>query len=347
MTDMSLLETSYSAQPKVDRESNVIRNVKVLGRTSRNGRVYSDKALDEAVGLYGDISVNFDHPDRKTPERERLFEEGLGWLTNARRDKDGVYADLNYYKSHPLAEMVCEAAERAPNQLGLSHNANGPTSRRGGRDVVESITKVISVDVVRRPATNKSLFESEGSTMKLEEFLGTLDKDSADRQLLETFAEGEVDIEIPSDADTDQAMKSVISKLLEGDGQLIPLLEKAAEKPESATSVVKPEASMTPDKASAVKTLQEQVDGLVSENERLKAERAATELLESASIEPTPTKILALVRTETQAERESLIEEWPTRDDRRRPAIVSAYDGSEGYDDDWKPGESLREAFAE
>ena len=47
------LSERVTSQPgRVDREAGVIFGVKIIGRHSRNGRTYSDRALSEAVNLY-------------------------------------------------------------------------------------------------------------------------------------------------------------------------------------------------------------------------------------------------------------------------------------------------------
>lgn len=163
---MRLLETTICEQATVDAQAGVIRGVKILGRESSNGRVYSDRAMDSAARLYENIGVNINHTDRSQPDRDRQLEEAFGFLSNVKREKDAVFGDLHFLKSHPLAAVVIEAAERMPNQLGLSHHAEGKVVREGGRAVVEDVEKVFSVDLVRNPATNRGLFESEKPPMK-------------------------------------------------------------------------------------------------------------------------------------------------------------------------------------
>src|SRR5262245_2140459 len=123
-TATPLLEIAYSTAHKVDREAGIIRAVKILGRESRNGRSYSDEALTQAVRLYEGLGVNIDHPQSKAVA-DRKFADGFGYLRNVRRQDDGVYGDLVFLKSHVLAEQICEAAERMPQQFGLSHHAEG------------------------------------------------------------------------------------------------------------------------------------------------------------------------------------------------------------------------------
>jgi hypothetical protein len=160
MSVMQFLETVYSDSPAIDKENGVVRGVKVLGRESANSRTYSDQAMDDAARLYEGTEVNIDH-DRKEPHRERGLLEGFGVLKNVSRKSDGVYADLHFLKSHPATNLFLERADRFPDKIGLSHNADGKANRKGGRLIVESISRVNSVDVVRNPATNKGLFESK------------------------------------------------------------------------------------------------------------------------------------------------------------------------------------------
>jgi hypothetical protein len=158
MPTANLFERVTSDSSRVDRASGVIRGVKIIGRVSKNNKEYSDDALNQAVGLYEGVSVFIDHPDRRNPSADRSVRDKFGELRNVRRQGDGVYGDLHYLKAHPVAEQVCESAERGF-RIGLSHNAQGRIVNRGGRSVVESLECVRSVDVVVNPATNRSLFE--------------------------------------------------------------------------------------------------------------------------------------------------------------------------------------------
>lgn len=156
-----LLEITFSETPQVDREAGVIRGVKILGRTSRNHRVYTDAALNQAAYLYEGLAVNLDHPAPSQAGAGRAVAEGFGWLTSVGVREAGVFGDLHYLRSHPQAEMIAEAAERNPRRFGLSHNALGQVRHRDGQCIVEAIDKVHSVDIVQNPATSSGLFESE------------------------------------------------------------------------------------------------------------------------------------------------------------------------------------------
>lgn len=158
-----ITEAVCGSPSKVDREAGVISGVKILGKESKNGREYTDAAMEEAARLYEGAKVNIDHR-RENPKAERGFLEGFGELRNVTRKSDGVFGDLHFLKSHPAADAVCESAERFPNQFGLSHDADGEVANRDGKWIVESVKQVHSVDVVGRPATNAGIFESIDQT---------------------------------------------------------------------------------------------------------------------------------------------------------------------------------------
>jgi hypothetical protein len=157
-----LVEITRSSALRVDRDAGVIHGVKVLGLVSANGRRYSRGAIEKARPLYEGTPVNIDHPHAAQPDERRRLADRLGRLENIRATDAGLFADLHYLKSHPLAEMTAEAAERMPETLGLSHNAVGRIVQRQQETIVEEIMQVRSVDVVSDPATTKSLFEERG-----------------------------------------------------------------------------------------------------------------------------------------------------------------------------------------
>jgi hypothetical protein len=143
---------------KVDRDGHVVNDVRVCGLKSGNGREYSRDALRNAVQLYEGSRVYFDHPEGKSNARQ--FRERFGRLKNVRAAEDGgLIANLHYNPAHPLADQFLYLAENDPANMGLSHNAEGSGRKTRGGVLVESITKVHSVDIVDGPATNYSLFE--------------------------------------------------------------------------------------------------------------------------------------------------------------------------------------------
>lgn len=158
-TRQPLREQTASPSARVDRSAGVIFGVKVLGLESANGRRYTPECLKKAVRLYQKRSVRIDHP--ANPDDQRPTSSVFGWLEAIELKADGLYGDLHFLKSHPMAGRVCEVAERNATLLGLSHNAEGSGQVVEGVFVVEEITEVRSVDVVADPATTRGLFESK------------------------------------------------------------------------------------------------------------------------------------------------------------------------------------------
>lgn len=153
--------TNANGDLKVNRKQGVIQNVKVLGLVSENGRRYLPEAIKSAADLYEGVRVNVDHPDGK-PTDQRSAYDRFGKLENIRWvEGEGLYGDLVFLRSHPMAERICEAAERMPDVFGLSHNAGGDGDYdKNGIFVVSNIVEVRHVDLVADPATTKSLQES-------------------------------------------------------------------------------------------------------------------------------------------------------------------------------------------
>ena len=101
-------------------------------------------------------------------------------------ESEGIYGDLLYLKNHPLADSVCEAAEREEmnDVFGMSHNAQGEgTVDKNDIFVVSRITEVRHVDLVADPATTKSLTESQSpSEQETEEAAGNRVRYKSKRQ---------------------------------------------------------------------------------------------------------------------------------------------------------------------
>lgn len=152
---------SRGATLRVDRAAGVIRDVKILGLESRNGRTYRPEALAAAAGLYEGAKVNVNHP-KGPPLGPRDYQDRIGLLRNVvAREAEGLFGDFHFNPAHALAGQLAWDAEHAPENVGLSHNVVARVSRDGPRQVVEAIERVQSVDLVADPATTRGLFESE------------------------------------------------------------------------------------------------------------------------------------------------------------------------------------------
>lgn len=171
---------------RVNREAGTIANVKILGLVSENGRQYLPAAIQAAKKLYEGVHVNIDHP-KDSPDQQRSAYDRFGKLTRIRWvEGEGLYGDLVYLKTHPMAERICEAAERMPDAFGMSHNAQGEgEENKDGVFVVSKIVEVRHVDLVADPATTKSLSESKTNKTKIEKGLGWLESISPKTKLME------------------------------------------------------------------------------------------------------------------------------------------------------------------
>ncbi len=164
---------SQGLELRVDAERGVLRDVKLLGLTSRNGRTYLEAALADAAALYEGAKVNVNHPKGSTLA-PRDYQDRLGAIREVKfRAGEGLFGDLHFNPKHALAEQLAWDALHAPEQVGLSHNVLAETRRDGERVIVEAITKVESVDLVADPATTRGLFEDAGARSQVVEQLDT------------------------------------------------------------------------------------------------------------------------------------------------------------------------------
>lgn len=338
----TLIETVYSDSPKVNREAGVVAGVRILGASSKNGREYSEQAMQQAATIYEGLGVNVNHPDRKNASVERGVGDGIGWLSGVKYipEQKAVVGDLNILKEHPLAGLLFEAAERNPKRFGLSHNAEGRMGTKGGKRVVESIESVRSVDIVQTPATNTGLFESEAPKMKLREHVEQIDKANPGRaMLLKLLEEDEMApmamAEMPAEAsggESEDQVKAAFRQMVVAafdDDKLdtkatltkIKDILKAYEKLNGGGET---SGESKPSGAG-----ESGGGGSSDASESVKAKRAvATELLEAAGIaKPTESQVKAVARAEDSAERKELIESFKAK---AGAALVAGGAGNKG-----------------
>jgi hypothetical protein len=158
-------ETIHEAETllceQIDLDKHIIRGVKLIGLTSKNGRRYLESALREAVPMYEGAKVNLNHnTDPKKPVRD--YQDRFGIIRNVEfREGAGNFGDLHYNPKHPAAEQFIWDAQMQPTNVGMSHHVQAKIAKSGQETVVEAIQRVKSVDVVADPGTTDSLFENE------------------------------------------------------------------------------------------------------------------------------------------------------------------------------------------
>lgn len=156
---------------RVDRSHGIISGVKILGRHSKNKREYLPNAVEKSRGLYENAAVFVNHAEKGSSRR---YQDRIGSVQNVSVKEGELYGDLHYNPRHPLAEQLAWDAEHSPQNVGLSHDVEARTSRKGDTTIVEEILKVDSVDLVAKPATVKSLYEDEQSQVDADPELAAL-----------------------------------------------------------------------------------------------------------------------------------------------------------------------------
>ena len=147
----------------VDRAASTVANVKLMGRFSKNGREFTDKAMRDAYSLSEGAKINVNHLKDLTAPRD--YGDRFGSVLSRTLEADGIVGTVKVNAKHPLAEQFFWDAEHAPEHCGFSIvYAPGKTSRTtGGKLLVESISSVRSFDLVADPATTSSLAEGVGA----------------------------------------------------------------------------------------------------------------------------------------------------------------------------------------
>lgn len=343
----SALESYAAAGGEVDHDNATIKRVKVLGFESTNGRRYSRESVKAAAHLYENAAVYCNHPidpatGKPKSNRSRTVEDRLGKLVNVRLENDGLYADLQLLKTHPMTERVLEAAERMPDAYGLSHAADVDYSiGQSGVMEISEITAVRSVDLVCEPGTVSGLFESKkGGNMPttVKSVFESLKLHPKKKKIVaKLFEEGDMPADLPMDAmpedmgntDPDEALKqgfwaaieavwnsdSDVGEKVKKIGELIKTHGKltatdAAEAPveeeDDQEEEAKVEEECDPEKDRANESTDQD---LKRENARLKGKLETMSLCESAGVKLSETLIDALASLPADKRKAAVMEQ--------------------------------------
>jgi hypothetical protein len=163
-----ILEYVQAQPTRIDRAAGRIHGVKLLGEESRNpaphNNSYPFATRKKAIPLFESARVYIGHPPRSEAGECRRYEDGMGMIRSVEEKGDGLYGTWCFPPKHPLAESVLWDAEHNPAGLGFSVNGTaGKIRMENGRKIIESFETLHSLDLVTRPATNRSLFESRRS----------------------------------------------------------------------------------------------------------------------------------------------------------------------------------------
>lgn len=308
-----LLETVYlEAAPGVDAEAGVLRGVKLLGMESRNNRRYKREAMQKAASLYEGVKIYVDHPTPGEIGNDRRIKDWAGVITAARFESNGIYGDIKLRKESEHFRGIVEAATEFPKSIGFSHVADGDSGYEGKTEIVESITKVFSVDLVADPATTLGFFESaRPATVK--SLVESLPDGPARKRLVEMMGAGSLDGDLSMDDDPQSQMAGLAKELIRMLGDTLKALASKDPVVTPPPAPPAPEEEMDKEKEAAFESLQKEHATLKESHDKLiaeKAELAAKALLLESGREATPVRIKALVAV-PEADQKPLLESWP------------------------------------
>jgi hypothetical protein len=322
-----LNETVYlESAASVDAEAGVLRGVKLLGMESRNRRRYKREGMVSAVPLYEGLKIYVDHPKRSDGDGDRSMKDWAGIITKARFESDGIYGDVKLRKESEHFRGIIEAATDFPTAVGFSHVADGESDWEGETEIVESIRKVFSVDLVTDPATTGGFFESTSKPKKrtVKSAVESLPEGPIRKRLVEMVDAGYIDGSLTMDGDdkpTDPLtqMSAIVNELIAMLGETMKALAMKKDTPAPAPVVV-PEK--TNDEAPTMESLQKENAALKEANAKLLTENselvAKAMLLESGR-EASPIRVKSLASA-AEADRKELLESWDAAGDGERPA---------------------------
>lgn len=163
--ELQLIEEEVELTESV-LEKDTLTDVLFLGKTSRNGRIYTEHAMQEALSLYDNIPVYINHSSK-----ERQLNEHFGTTQNVRLTEKGIVGSIKALTTHPMFDTIKEAYDNKTNRIGMSHDAKGLGTMKDGIATINKITSVNSLDIVTKSATTQNLRESESPTV-VEEIAG-------------------------------------------------------------------------------------------------------------------------------------------------------------------------------
>lgn len=159
--------TSHSKAYVVDDtnpEYVVIKGVRVLNQSSRNGGIYESKAIQSAAALSNRLPLAIEH----TSEQGRKYVERVGQLRDGRVIEGGkaVEADAWINRGDKLASKIVIDAKHFPENINLSVEMPSDgwigedTRRIDGKYRVKDITRMVDCSIVAEGGTTSTLYES-------------------------------------------------------------------------------------------------------------------------------------------------------------------------------------------
>lgn len=324
---------------RVDVESGTIRDCRIVGLQSVNrGRMlgvpagipaannpyrYDESALAESVPQYEGCRVFLDHPPnefdasgKRTGPGNKSVRDLFGRLVNVRFvPGDGLRGDIEFLRTHSESGTVCEAADRMPATIALSHRTESAYEIIGQEAVIKEIRRVFSVDLIAEsPGTTVSIFESEVADMANEAC-----KTREDDMLPETV-EPQPDAEANPGDTVNDGIVAAVCQIILGEGTAadkLPKIQALLEQMDAIAGVLSPEAPAE-EEAEQVpaedKPAEEPAkEAPAMESAKYDATIAAISKLEQASVKATLIRIQTLAAVSESAH-DGLIAEFKAAD---------------------------------
>jgi hypothetical protein len=156
------------AFPEVDAVQGIVRRVKILGTSSRDGyRIYPAEMLARCASKFEGKPCNINHlvskSDPLSEPKFREYEERFGWFENVQADETGLYADLRFNPCHSAAPSFVWWCKNNPHAVGFSQDSvvlyTEPPQPNKPR-VVQEILRVIGIDLVSDPYSTEGIADA-------------------------------------------------------------------------------------------------------------------------------------------------------------------------------------------
>lgn len=145
-------------EASIDKEKSIINRVALLSSISANKREYTEGCLAGSVSLLEGAKCYADHD---LSGKTRGVRDLIGIYRGVVHEGKKVFGNLHLLNDGgEMSKRMLAIVEQMPEIVGNSISARGRYHVTDGKDIVEELTKVNSVDIVTNPATTSSLFES-------------------------------------------------------------------------------------------------------------------------------------------------------------------------------------------
>ncbi len=154
--EVSFLQASFVE----DNGTRTIQNVVFLGGDSAHGYTYRQEAMAKAVDKYNGVRCFINHPNAEEEKSGRRDVAKIAGVTEGARHEDGKIKGSVKLLDDAQGRKFWNIAHTMPTVAGCSHIADGNMVEEDGKQFVDEISDVLSVDLVVQGATTENVFES-------------------------------------------------------------------------------------------------------------------------------------------------------------------------------------------